>query len=300
MNKKPYFSIIIPVYNSATALKGALSSIDRQVYKDFEVIVCDDGSEDNSKEVVDSFTSRFDISYIWQEHWGGPARSRNSGLKSAKGQFIAFLDSDDWWYPDKLNIIKEHLHEADILFHDLDIYTPNKRRFFKKVKGRNLKSPVFIDLMKNENALFTSSVVARKDIIDKMGGFAEEESLVSVEDFDLWLRISKVTERFIYVPQSLGAYMISNSNISKSSPRQIERINAVYGRHLNSLVGEDRNQAKMLVSYLLARTNQKIGRNKDALELFTVSVRSKNMRISLRSLLWIFATRARIYTGLKV
>lgn len=287
MDKNPFFSIIIPTYNRANNIKHTLDSINKQSFRDFDVIVCDDGSTDYTKQVVDTFLDKFSIKYIWQENWGGPARPRNNGLKIARGEYIAFLDADDWWYPDKLEVVKSYLHDADIVYHDLDIYTEKGKRFFKKFKGRYLTKPAFIDLMKNENALIISSVAVRKNIINRAGGFAEEKSLISLEDFDLWLKISRITEKFTYIPKSLGAYLMRDSNISKASEKQLNRIKAVYDRHFKFLTHEDEQQARMLMSYLLGRTKQKIGLLKEALELFKTSSRSNNTKIKIRSICWV-------------
>lgn len=290
MAKKPLFSIIIPTYNNARRLENALESVRNQIFRDFEVIVCDDGSTDNTKDLIFSFSGKLDINYIRQDNWGGPARPRNNGIKAARGEYIAFLDSDDCWYPSKLQIANYYLNKGDILYHDLDIHTPQGRRLFKKVKGRHLRKPVFADLMKNENALITSSVVVRKNIIEKAGGFSEEISslpLTCVEDFDLWLKIARLTDKFVYIPDSLGVYWVGGNNVSQASERLIKRLNAVYGRFIPLLEEEDRKQAQMLKAYLLARTKQKMGLLKESIDLFRSSINSRNKRIKLRSFVWI-------------
>jgi len=285
------FSIIIPTYNCAAMLKRALLSIQQQTFKDFEVIISDDGSSDNAKETADEFSSRFTMRFLQNQHWGGPARPRNKALSVAKGDFVAFLDADDWWYPRKLETISKNLNDADVIFHDLDIFTQKGKSLFKKVKGRYLRKPVFVDLMTNANALMTSGVIVRKDAIHKIGGLREEEALISVEDFDLWLRIAKISEKFKYVPQSLGAYWMDASNISAASAQQLERIQAVYRRHLDDLAPEEKKQAEKIMSYLMARTKQKVGLTDEALQLFAQSAKSTNKKFMLRSLCWIALIR---------
>jgi len=87
---KPMFSIIIPTYNRAERLKIALESIFNQTFQDFEVLVCDDGSTDHTKDVVQLFVDKLDLTYIWEENWGGPARPRNNGIKKEKANGCAF------------------------------------------------------------------------------------------------------------------------------------------------------------------------------------------------------------------
>lgn len=295
MKNKPWFSIIIPTYNSVATLGRALLSVDSQTFRDFEVLVCDDGSTDNTEKVARDFSGRFDIEFIRDVHWGGPARPRNNGLRRAQGEYIAFLDSDDWWYPDKLQRVERYTGGADVIYHDLDIYTPKGQALFRKVRGRRLNEPAFTDLMRNENALITSSVVARKSVIDEVGGLEEDRSIVSLEDFDLWLKLARRTEKFFYIPLSLGAYWAGEGSISMASAEKIKRLNIIYGRYLGLLSSEDREQAETIMYYLLARTNQKIGLYKEALDLFTMSANSENAKIRFRSICWIAILNAAFF-----
>ena len=116
----PQTSVIIPTYNRAQELRRCLNSLTCQTAKDFEVIVCDDGSTDNTEETVREFSGKLDIKYLKSSNFGGPARPRNLGLRIAKGKFVAFLDADDWWCSNKLTRSIETLNSgADITYHDL-------------------------------------------------------------------------------------------------------------------------------------------------------------------------------------
>jgi len=285
MNNKPFFSVIIPTYNSATKLKRALLSLLDQTFKNFEVIVCDDGSTDNTKKIVGDFNNILNISYAYNEHWGGPAKPRNNGIRLAKSEYIAFLDSDDWWYPKKLDIIKKNTSNYDFLFHDLDIYTPKGKKIFKKVKGRYLRRPVFIDLMLNENAIITSSVVVRKEILDKVGGFSED-NLKCVEDFDLWLKISRLTERFNYINESLGGYWIENTSVSIASDKIADTLTYVYNHFSTYLNDKNKREASFILNYLIGKTYFKIGKYNDAAANFALSIKSRKFKYKIRSLAW--------------
>ena len=94
-------SVIIPTYNRAKLLKRAIESVLNQTFQDFELIVVDDGSTDDTKEIVKSFNNQ-KIIYIYQENFGGAALPKNVGIKMAQGKYIAILDSDDEWLPEKL------------------------------------------------------------------------------------------------------------------------------------------------------------------------------------------------------
>ena len=209
------FSIIIPTYNRAIDLKRALSSLNNQTYKYFEVVICDDGSIDNTTEVVASFSNDLNIKYIKIANSGRPAIPRNLGIANAKGKYIAFLDSDDWWHENKLQMAFECLENgADLVYSDF--YRVKSLMEKEIVKVRDLKDNITIDLLKNGNAICNSSVVVRKSILDKVGFFNEGQEYIAWEDFDLWLRISKITNRLVHINQPLVYYWFGGGNLSTS------------------------------------------------------------------------------------
>jgi glycosyltransferase involved in cell wall biosynthesis len=212
----PDVTVVIPTYNRALDLERCLRSIKLQTFKNFEVIVCDDGSTDNTADIVEKNKSYLNLQYFWFENFGGPARGRNVGIEKSKGKYIAFLDSDDWWTSDKLEKSIKYLDNgADLVYHDLWLYGINGIPFFfRKARTRVLKSPIKKDLLLNGNALNNSSVIVRKSIIEKVGLLSEDINLIAGEDFDFWIRISEVTEKFIRIPTCLGYYWIGGGNIS--------------------------------------------------------------------------------------
>jgi glycosyltransferase involved in cell wall biosynthesis len=208
-------SIIIPTYNRAFDLKRALESLNNQNYKKFEVLICDDGSIDNTPEVVADFSNDLNIQYIKIANSGRPAIPRNLGIANAKGKYIAFLDSDDWWHENKLQLAFEYLENgADLVYSDF--YRVKSLTEKEIVKVRDLKDNITIDLLKNGNAICNSSVVIRKSILDKVGFFNEGQEYIAWEDFDLWLRISKISNRFIHINQPLVYYWFGGGNLSTS------------------------------------------------------------------------------------
>jgi glycosyltransferase involved in cell wall biosynthesis len=280
----PFFSVVIPSYNRADQLKEALSSVAGQTYRSFEVIICDDGSTDGTKDVAGSFFDRMPVQYHWEGNWGGPARPRNRGIGLARGEWVAFLDSDDWWHPEKLEVVRRHVDGADVIYHGLRTYDAKGKRRFRKAPTRRLQAPVFADLMRNGNALATSAVSIRKEILDQTGGFSEDPLLVAVEDFDLWLRIAGVTERFLCIPRSLGGYRAADEGITEVSERQVVRLETLYRKHMAVLSEPDRSQAGMWLNYMVGRLKYRMGRYREAREHFGVSCRSDNMTIRAKSL----------------
>ena len=212
---KSLVSIIIPTYQSCNRLKIALNSVLSQTYNNYEVLIMDDGSTDGTSEMVNSFKDPR-IFYNWQTNSGGPAKPRNRGIKFAKGNWIAFLDSDDVWKSDKLQICMEYTdNQVDLIYHDLQIISNKSRIFGRKIaKTRKLKKPILLDLLLNGNLICNSSVLVRKDLLDKVGGINENRNLVAAEDYNTWLRIAQLTDQFVYLPYTLGYYLIHDQGIS--------------------------------------------------------------------------------------
>jgi glycosyltransferase involved in cell wall biosynthesis len=228
--------------------------------KDFEVLVCDDGSTDNSEEIVSRYADRLVIKYRWAENFGGPARPRNVGLHLASGLYVAFLDSDDWWMPGKLAESVKCLEQgADIVYHDLHWATRHGQRlFWRKSVSRALSKPVFDDLIVNGNALNNSSVVVRRELLQKIGGFSEDKNLIAAEDYDAWLRLAKITDAFVRVAKPLGYYWAGDGNIS-SARRTIsttEALEALYSKELSDL--RDKRGLHWLM-YIKARAHYLLG-----------------------------------------
>jgi len=190
----PEVTVVIPVYNGGRTIRAALSSVFAQTYRDFEVIVVDDGSTDDTSESV-SFSGGAVI-YLSQAN-GGPGRARNTALARASGRFIAFLDADDIWFPRKLELQVAYFKSFPQtgLVHTGSIFSAAPaatvvERLDSSAAARhapptNQFAPVFHgDLNVN-----TLTVMIRREVIDVVGLFDECREL-HVEDWDLWLRIA--------------------------------------------------------------------------------------------------------------
>ncbi|MFX1480615.1 MAG: glycosyltransferase family 2 protein [Promethearchaeota archaeon] len=279
----PQVSIVIPTYNHAHFLKNCLQSVISQTFMNWEAIVINNFSEDNTIEIVKSFDDPR-IHLVNFRNSGIIAASRNEGIRLAQGEYIAFLDSDDWWYPDKLELAIKYLANADIVFHDLAIHTQKGKKIFKRMRARHLKKPVFVDLMTSKTVLFNSSVVVKKNIINRVGNLSEDQSLAGVEDSDLWLRISRITEEFYYISKTLGAYWSGDGQFTEISERQIERVSALYSKHMPFLSDADKMQAEMLINYTFGRIKQQLGCRDEAVGLLKKSLHSRNLEIKLKSI----------------
>ena len=214
--ENPLISVIIPSYNHARFLGRALASLLEQTYINWEAIVIDNYSSDNTDEILAGFDDSR-ITALKIRNKGVIAASRNAGVKASRGEWVAFLDSDDWWTKDKLEVCLEYFHKGvDFIYHDLEIVHNTPRiRIRKFINSWQVKNPVFLDLLLKGNPISNSSVVVRRRLIEEIGGINEDEKIISCEDYHAWLRISQITDRFIYLPRKLGYYLIHNQGISK-------------------------------------------------------------------------------------
>jgi len=209
-------TVIIPLYNLAHLVSEAIDSVLSQTYKDIEIIVVDDGSKDNAKEVLASYIKQGKIRYIYQENRGLSA-ARNTGLKAAQGKYIKFLDSDDSLYPEQIerqiNDIKDENGVFSVTdYHDL---RPNGELIRKRVYvgRREWQLGIFIET----NRAVPHAFLTPKSLIVKVGGF--DETLTSCEDWDLWLRLLKNGVNVKYNPYVGCCYRILMSSMSANMER---------------------------------------------------------------------------------
>lgn len=201
-------SIIIPTWNRVNALERAVKSVIKQTYQNFEILVADDGSDDQTEETFKNYSDHR-VKYIRLKHSGSPVRPRNAALFQAQGDFVAFLDSDDEWLPNKLELqvpILENNSEIDLVCSNAYRVVDNQRR----KRRLYFKEPLDVDdnflaLVRYSNFVITSSVLVRKRVLLKTHGFSESIDLKGVEDFDLWARICS-SDNFIYIHEPLLNY----------------------------------------------------------------------------------------------
>jgi len=192
----PLVSVVIPTYNSAQFVGDAVKSVLEQTYSRHEIIVVDDGSTDNTKEVLQLFGER--IQYIHQEN-RGPSAARNTGIRLAKGAYICFLDADDLWLPGKLEVqvsFMERHKDVGLVLSDHEEFDSTgivsesflgAKSFHSEIVSAEPIKEAFMKLVV-ENFISTPTAMIRSRCFEKSGLF--DETLKSVEDRDLWLRVS--------------------------------------------------------------------------------------------------------------
>ena len=228
----PEVTVVIPTYNSAYLLRRAIRSVLEQTFTDWEILVIDNNSTDSTDEVLCEIRdTRIRVLKVRNE--GVIAVSRNLGVREARGRWVAFLDADDWWDMTKLEESVDALRRgADVVYHDLRCVRRGLLNFRKLIRSRQLSCPVRHDLIKNGNALLNSSVVIDRSLLVAVGGQDEDPNLIAAEDYDCWIRVANITEKFCRIPRVLGSYWISDSNVS-SPKRAICWLSAIKDRYIN-------------------------------------------------------------------
>lgn len=231
---QPDVSVIIPAYNAAWCITDALDSVRRQTFTNFELIVVNDGSPDNTEEVVESYLSHYELSQarIITQPNRGLGGARNAGIRNAKAAFVAFLDQDDVWYPEKLEVV---LGTFQTLDNDIGLVCHDERVVKNHEAIRiNRYGPwvpkMYEQLLFGDNCLSPGAVTVRRSLLLEVDGFSEEPSFHFVEDYDLWLRLSRLT-RFHFTPRVLADYRLFDNNFSYAIEYNTENLLSVLDHH---------------------------------------------------------------------
>ena len=184
-------TVVIPMFNAQKYIAETIDSVLNQTHKNFEIIIIDNHSTDKSREIVKNYSdSRIKLIEL-KFNSGGPARPRNVGIENAKGKYVAFLDADDLWLPDKLNMQLDFIQENNVNFTSCDcsLIDENGLEIKQSKKAslycKTISKKSINDIVKN-NYILTSSVLIEKRLLSK---FNECDTYIAVEDFDLWLKI---------------------------------------------------------------------------------------------------------------
>jgi glycosyltransferase involved in cell wall biosynthesis len=197
--KHPFFSIIIPAYNRKNFLKIAINSVMCQTFSNFELIIIDDGSDDNTKGIMQEFNDER-ITYLYQSHKGVSA-ARNRGVELSQGKFICFLDSDDRFRKQKLEITYNYIQQNPQykIFHTEEIWYRKGKLLSQKERHKKPSGFVFENAVKL-CCISISTAAIKKEVFDKIGLF--DEKLPVCEDYDFWLRVTSKFPVFL-IPKYL-------------------------------------------------------------------------------------------------
>lgn len=220
-------SVIIPNYNRCDKLIAAIKSVLGQTYEVHEIIVCDDGSTDDSKKSVLALNHS---KLIWLDcgRNGRPAVPRNMGIRQSKGNWLAFLDNDDQWLPEKIEKQINILEGTG-----LNVVCSNASRIVNS-KTEGPYSSLKLDQVLNfynlaaSNSVICSSVLAKKEVLAKYGLFPEEPELKALEDYTLWLKMSADNDIFYTAERLVNYTDESNTSIRKDSLSTQQQLRLIF------------------------------------------------------------------------
>jgi glycosyltransferase involved in cell wall biosynthesis len=213
MNKPPLVSILVPTYNRAHTLGPTLRSILDQTFRDYEIIVVDDGSTDETRALVESFLQGVSFTYIYQAN-GGVAKARATGMRASQGEYLAFCDSDDLWLPDKLERqMALFTPDTALVFSDAyacaEMFPRPKAKFRCLELNTPFRGEVYERLLRR-NFIATSSVVVRRQLLADFVA----DVLTPIDDWQMWLWVARKGP-FEYAAEPLVCYYEHGGGISK-------------------------------------------------------------------------------------
>ena len=232
----PFVSVIIPTFNHAKLLKRALESVVAQSFQDWEAIVVNNFSTDETIQVVQSFDDER-IKLINFKNSGIIAASRNRGIESAKGQYVAFLDSDDAWYPAKLQkCVDQATNGAQFVCHGEVWINSNLSK--REVMYGPTENATYTKLLYRGNCISTSATFIQTEILKSLGGFDESAEIITAEDYDMWMRIAALKPKTIFIPEVLGEFYRLADSASSAVMRSLASEKVVLAKHFAQRQGK--------------------------------------------------------------
>lgn len=284
-------SVLIAAYNHGRYIREALQSVFTQTIKDFEIIIIDDGSLDNTRTIIENeikIRSDFSIKFLFQENQG-LSSTRNRAIKESKGDYIAFLDSDDVFYSQKIEKSFQYLDshpEIAGVYSDITLIDQDGQflREWLKYKKHFGEGNIYINLI-YECFFIPGSVVFRREVFDKVGGF--DPNIKSVEDIDMWLRICR-SYKVGVIREPLLKWRIHANNTSKDVVLALENIIKVYEKQLKD--GRTNKTARTLFNQRLVEKYADLGHHYQekgrALEAIAQFRKSLQYGFNFKTFLW--------------
>lgn len=240
-------SVVIPAYNSASTLEDTVQSVLRQTFRPFEVLIIDDGSTDTTLAVAQSLAERYPAVFAFTQKNARQGKARNHGIEKARGEYIAFLDSDDEWIPEKLDIQVKQIKQsgADLVFSDGFMFITDEKVSLKSIQESSNKGIILnslhgriqgkngIRLIHRKNRIPTSSVLCRKVAIEQAGYFTTQLDLQNCEDYLLWAAMVEQGCILDGYPDTLIYYRVhANSSTNGIKNQLMPLIRCIYHMHL--------------------------------------------------------------------
>ena len=232
MKKNLNVSIIIPTYNCARLIGRAIESVLNQTYRDFELIIVDDSSTDNTEKIIKKFQEQDKrVKYIRHEKNRGGSAARNTGIKNAKGEYIAFQDSDDEWLPEKLKkqmeVFKNTSSKVGVVYTGFWRIKDNKKTYIPQSWVKQKDDNIYFELLKG-NFVGTPTILIKKKCFKKVGIF--DEKLPRLQDWELVIRLSKYYD-FKCIDEPLLISYYTTDSISANHKALIEALELILTKH---------------------------------------------------------------------
>lgn len=243
----PRVSVVVPAWNAAGFIRRTLDTVAAQTFKDYELVVVDDGSTDGTKETVDA----------WLAETGVPGRcvrqankkiagARNTGIREARAELISFLDHDDLWFPEKLarTVAELDAHpEADLLCHQENVVKDG--RFLHVTRNGPWVERMYESLLFDGNALSPSATTVKKSKLLEAGLFREDPEFNTVEDYDLWMRLARIC-RMRFLDEVLGEYQLVERGASNKIVYHNTNLEHLLRDHFKGVAGAEARKRRRL------------------------------------------------------
>ena len=231
-------SVIMPAYNTGKYIADSIRSVIAQTWPDWELIVVDDGSTDDTASVVHDFVKRESrVKYVFQEN-GRLGKARNTGIKSAQGKLIAFLDSDDLWIETKLELQIRAMreHQADLVYCNSYVFTDDnpfdETKTLQSTIGK-FSGQAFFDSLVVQNQIPVLTVLVKKSALESAGLFEEIKCVHGCEDYDLWLRLARAGFVFYGMPAVLARYRRHAGSMTAIQSNAVKPMLQTIQRHID-------------------------------------------------------------------
>ena len=250
--KNPLVSIIIPTYNRAHLIGRAIETALGQAYQNIEIIVIDDASSDETSKEMDKLKDER-IKYIRHINNKGPAAARTTGIRAARGTYIAFLDSDDEWLPEKLEkqikIMEGTSPEVGVIYTGCRRIMKGKEYYIPNSKIRKKEGYIFNTVLRFY-MIYMSSVVIKSDVFRSVGLF--DEGLPAIAEWDLWIRISK-QYLFKYINEQLVISYYTSKSMSTDRRNSCRAAEIILRKHFKEFIKN--KEALIKILYWIVRSN---------------------------------------------
>ena len=274
MNNSPLVSIVIPTYNHAPMLQRALATVIKQTYQNWNAIVVNNHSIDNTLEVVASFNDPR-IQCINFHNNGVIGASRNEGISRATGDYVAFLDSDDTWFPTKIEKCVAALKNGSDLVCHAEYWIDESGKSRLVAYGPS-EAATHHNLIYKGNRISTSATMVRTTLLREVNGFDVSPELISTEDYDLWIRLAAKSNKFAFINEPLGEYHRHDNNVSANIEKHLAAELALLAKHFSANTQFEnvlaRRRRKALAYYGAGRSLHRTGKHLLALKKYARSM----------------------------